>query len=254
MKIVTAIDEDFEQAFIALHNSFKKNTLLGFELICLVYGSEAFRTRIEKRGVDVIYQPDEQQLVEFVSEDHKSFGSIPGASRLLIPSLFKDEERVLFVDADSIILNSLRPFADVNMMGNTIGCSRAMAPIYKQIPGLENTHKKTLALNCGVILFDVQKAREESLMEKYVLLYREVLEEGKYNISRFGLQAIMNLYHLGKFFVFPQEWQNYGQNRTPTKDTLLVHYVGFSKPWLLTIPMKNENMRPLWWKYYELSI
>lgn len=108
--VVTAADAAYWPGVVALYNSFTRNAGPGFEFYAILYGEE-LQDKGRSLGINVI-EPPEWAAV-FPTSSYWPQPSAPMYARLLIPQLFKDHERAIWLDADCIILQALEELADL---------------------------------------------------------------------------------------------------------------------------------------------
>lgn len=119
MLVVSACNEKYAPGVIALHNSIRRNGQPGLEFVCLAYGDDSLRQRLEAKGITVIMNAPYPDGTRFPTGGRwhpgvwDRYPQGMGAecpytqpamyARLLIPQLFPDRERVFWVDADCIV-------------------------------------------------------------------------------------------------------------------------------------------------------
>ncbi len=158
--------------------------------------------------------------------------------RILTPWLLPGEDRVLYLDPDIIVNDSLGSFFHMNLGKD------AMAAV-RDRPYAQIDHRKRLGLgedavyvNSGVILMDLKKMREKKSVEEV----RRLLEErGKEMI--FPDQDIINImwegyirqmpdaYNLNPNILYLKEYLQMPMPQKARKMGKIVHYMGKSKPW-----------------------
>lgn len=92
-------------------------------------------------------------------------GSVSQYSRLFIDRIFDDSvSRVLYLDADTVIENSIKELWNLDLEDNTIGALKdAFSKYYRKNVGLE---ENDIMFNSGVMLIDVKKWRERNVEKR----------------------------------------------------------------------------------------
>jgi lipopolysaccharide biosynthesis glycosyltransferase len=170
-------------------------------------------------------------------------------ARLLIPSVFANYETVLYLDADTWILQDLSPLL-LNQLpdGNTIGAAldpsiaiqveqRAPTPPQTEMGtadvylggklGLESSDDY---FNAGVLVFHPNKMNPASFDDFWV----DRVKSYPYWMAD---QDVLNSYARGRFARLDGSW-NYlmGHNwpKSPAKkDIKILHFTGLARPWLI---------------------
>ena len=157
-------------------------------------------------------------------------------ARLLIPYVFPQAvSKVLYLDADTLVLDSLQPLWEADLHGSAVGA--VLDPIVlKHIksakPGWENIPRVRDYFNAGVLLIDLKHWRELRISEKAV----EYLQA--YPESPFSDQDALNVACDGLWTKLDPRW-NFLDCYKGTKLSQLsaearpsvVHFVTSDKPW-----------------------
>jgi lipopolysaccharide biosynthesis glycosyltransferase len=179
--------------------------------------------------------------------------------RLYIPKVFSDFDRVIYLDADTLVNSDISNLFNVDMGGKSIGAvfdfGMAMARIIKSKspPGTGEVEtdiylKSVLGLknldeyfNSGVLLFDIKKC------DKYMNDVEKILCEGF--PYWFPDQDIFNKLYQGDVYYLDDRWNAFSTNGQMSalfkersksiyskfiksqKDPFIIHYAGPAKPW-----------------------
>lgn len=166
--------------------------------------------------------------------------------RILIPRLVP-EDRVLYLDADTIVNGSLSELFSMNMEDHTIGAVEdfTMAGTF----------------NSGVLLIDNQKLREDPTFTD------DLLAKGQEHTSNDD-QTLLNEHFKGAwlqlpnqynlqigldaavFYTEPNNMAHYNQMVKAAKPRLIIHYSTSDKPWQMT---SSGRLREKWWQYNGLD-
>lgn len=113
---------------------------------------------------------DANKTVDKIKELHiPSYRNSQAANlRLFFDQLIEDDiERIIYIDSDTIINDSLLPLINSNLHGKTVGM--VIDAIGREHKAHLNFSPNELYYNSGVILYDVSKWKEKKYSEKIVL-------------------------------------------------------------------------------------
>lgn len=165
-------------------------------------------------------------------------------------------DRILYIDPDTVILNSLRSFYSADFGGNLIiGAKHFDGFIDKWNRFRLTLRKSDHYINAGVMLMNIEKMREFLTEEKIFSCIRK-------NYFRLYLadQDTINILFDGRIAVYPESIINLDErcfkNLTDTmpekkayeyveQNTLIVHFDGREKPWQ---SVYNGKLK----KYYDM--
>ena len=156
-----------------------------------------------------------------------------------------DSDRVLYLDSDIIVTGELTSLFKLNLKGYSIG---AVDDVYAY-EGRES------GFNAGVLLMDVAKWKEHSIVNRLLELAAE-----KNQAVHLGDQSILNIYFEDNWLALDEEY-NYmvgvdiyhlGQEceRLDDNPPVIVHYASHDKPWNT---YSISRLRELWWTYRDLD-
>lgn len=167
--------------------------------------------------------------------------------RLLIPTIFPQYEKVLYLDSDLLIRKDVAELFDMNLEGATFGASiaRLFYGSYSYITE-ELSLRAEEYFNCGVLVINNRLLRESDIGEKGM----RMLEEKRYHTQD---QDVLNILcqspeNTGKVkFIdgrWNVEWQHLNEEDTDVyidavregtldyvQDPYIIHYTGQKKPW-----------------------
>lgn len=161
--------------------------------------------------------------------------------RFFLPRIFPDLDKVLYLDADTLIMKGIAPLFDVDIndfyLGVTHDCEIVRA---SNFIGIEYSDYFTKILNvdpqnyfqAGVMLVNLKKMREDNITDKLLI----VLE--KIGIPKFVDQDILNMVCQNKVKFIPQCW-NYTWHLRFIDDNYLEH-IGYP----LNVEYKNAQLHP----------
>lgn len=160
-----------------------------------------------------------------------------------------DIERILYLDCDTVILNSLYNLWNTNLNNNIIGAVYEPT-IYKKVKDSINFSDNDPYFNSGVLLIDLVKWRKNNIQDKLIEFYK--LKNGKLfasdqdlinGVLKGNIQYLSPKYNFfTNFYYFPYKelvnqlplYANISSNefklskRYPT----IIHYLGDERPWI----------------------
>jgi lipopolysaccharide biosynthesis glycosyltransferase len=214
--------------------------------------SDHFSLRMRQRVVDSL--PEGSVVIRWVPVDLSSFqefSRLPHISRMtfarfMIPRVIPEGvQRVLYLDADLLVLGDLGPLWDVDLKGAVIGAvlDRILDPQLKaRLPGLENFPRVRDYFNSGVLLIDLDRWRKERISEN-ALQYLT-----NHPDSPYADQDALNVACDGLWTALDMRWNFYDHFRTAIVDIPLaespkiVHFVGSQKPWKASALSLNSDL------------
>lgn len=155
-------------------------------------------------------------------------------ARLLIPRLFPETVgRVLYLDADLLVLDDLEPLWEVDLEGAAVGAvvDALDVPLNHGGPDLEEMPRVRSYFNSGVLLIDLPRWREKKISERAI----EYLT--RYPRSLFPDQDALNVACDGLWKALDPRWnfQNHYETRVagmePAERPAILHFVTSVKPW-----------------------
>ncbi len=166
--------------------------------------------------------------------------------RIFIPSLFKDYDKALYLDADIAVVDDISKLYNEDIGDNMLGvisdgvvnADERLVKYTHEVIGIE----KGKYFNSGILVMNLKKLREEKIEEKFVRLLSE------YNFDTVAPdQDYLNYLCKGSL-----KYLHTGWDRMPVPDSNfndedlhLVHYNMFQKPWKYNNVMYEEHF----WKY-----
>lgn len=205
--------------------------------------SHGFSESTKRRVIDS--QPEGSCLIRWVPVDLTPFaglstlGHISSATyaRLLIPSVLPDGiPRVLYLDADILVLDDLGPIWESNLDGAALGAvlDESLDTHVKMgktsLPGLPSVRDY---FNAAVLLIDLARWRAERITEKALEYLRQ------YPDSPYSDQDALNVACDGMWKTLDRRWNYYQVDLEKPLSELsaaqrpgIVHFHGSLKPWI----------------------
>ena len=171
--------------------------------------------------------------------------------RLLVGELLpKSLERLLYLDVDVIVHQSIEAFYEMDMQGMELAATDdAMIQgnfSAEQTALFADLGEDIRYFNSGMLLYDLKRIRENYSFANYCEAARRV----DYKLT-YPDQDLLNYVHCGKvLFVDNNRYNAFSQNVVLSNETLnslvIVHYAG-RKPW--SSNDTRYEMERLWWLY-----
>lgn len=217
---------------------------------------EGIRCKLEKMGNNLF----SIHISDDIFKDYKTLEHISSSSsyyRLMIPKLI-NQARVLYLDADIIVNESLSDFYYSDLNGALVGVVKDYGlGEYFPFPYLDASVSKKY-FNSGVLLIDCAKWRNEGLVDTLLQTVEEYGDQVLY-----GDQCILNivLREKAKYYSFSENAQvqyieaikqQYGTNQVKLDiPPTIIHYAAKHKPW------DNQNIelfeREKYWFFRHLD-
>jgi len=251
VNIVMAINEKFIMPTRVTIASLKKNKKDEEVNIYILHFN------ISKMGVDLLESDSNDSVhikcIQIAENDFPDFDICFEFSKEIMIKLFaykylpKDIKKVIWLDSDIIILQSLCELYDLDIDDNYFIAykDQIIKKEYLNSIGFDLTKDY---LNVGVMLMNIDKMTKSKTYEKKI---RESLVKN-YNIFKFTEQDLVNTLFIDESIVidYPCKFNRFvdkvHSNELVSEDIGILHYQGFhQKPW------KGCACRHymLWWKY-----
>lgn len=165
----------------------------------------------------------------------KKYSSMPQVTvqtfyKYLIPILLKDIDRVLYMDVDTLVFNSLSSFYNTDFKDN-----------YAAVVSNYDCYKgEDLGLNeyfnAGVVLFNLKKCREENITDQLFKNHIELFDAGK---LKFVDQCVLNYTFRGQVvwcdmkYNVGTQWVKKHERvcKNAVKNAVITHFTTVKKPW-----------------------
>lgn len=190
-----------------------------------------------------------------------AYFSIEMYYRIMIPEIFKQYDKVLYLDCDIVVVHDIAELYDVNLGDNLIGAVRNL---------MHDKMKKYIIyslgvdtekyINSGVILFNCNQCRKEHYTDESFKLL------AKRQDFRYPDQDLINMMSIGRIYYLDPRWNFTWHYRhlqesknlelhlneedmkkfyEYEKNPYLIHYTGEVKPWNNV----NKYLSDYFWKY-----
>ncbi len=175
--------------------------------------------------------------------------------RLILPDMFPEMEKMIYVDCDILFLDDIRDLWDIPLNGHPVAA----------VPGtLAAEHRKTLGLqdgvpyfNAGVMVYNLKLMHQQDRTREFIRLFQEYAGRLKYPD-----QDILNVAFQKQCCYLPLRWNLYSSvYRNPPVPGVyteaeglaaltspgIVHFTGAHKPWRF----KKSNHHPYSYAFYQ---
>lgn len=186
--------------------------------------------------------------------------------KFFMPDIFQDLDKILYIDGDTLILKDLSKLYNTDISDKYLGAVKGPYFHQKMMEDKNGLYsfEKYYTYNCGVILFNLKKLREDNIKEKLIkqksednnkefvtqTAYNEVIPlneikqlspiynfYGSYDKRDFRIYNVKKAYLPYTLFVFSL--------KQFSKKAVIVHYWGQNKPW----SENNVLFADKWWYY-----
>lgn len=188
--------------------------------------------------------------------------------RLLIPILFKNLKKIIYLDCDTIVQSDIAELFQIDLKDNIVAAVRDyhISQIQKDkelyFPGFWNYAHDILCIkdiscyfNSGVMVFDIQKMNEKDIFNQF-------LNVAKINNRYFHDQNILNSVLQYNIMHLDPSWNiqvNMGNDiyiqllSSQYSSPKILHFCSQRKPWNSMLG-KETIWNAIWWKYAKKSI
>lgn len=178
--------------------------------------------------INFITPPDEYRFRGF----HPLHGNLVTYYRLVLPELVDADDRLLYLDSDTISYMDVSPLMEVPMPYACGFVERGVVSHYPEYPFFSRLGlgPETLAFNAGVMLFDLKTWRAEDRTRQLLDFCR------KYSRDLYSSDQTALIAHCGGKFTRLEQRFNmhlYVNDRAqdPELNPGIYHFVGSPKPW-----------------------
>lgn len=172
--------------------------------------------------------------------------TIEGYYRYLIPNLFTNIDRCIYLDADLVVTDSLKDFYDTNI--KEYYCAAIKDLYIEEINYSNEIDIRYTYVNSGVLLMNLTKMRKDNIVEKMFAnseLHKDRIQFQDQDIINITLQGKVK--ELNSIYNFASS--NIAHEKHKRNKAIIIHYTGPIKPW--NTKCKN-HLRYIWRYYNEL--
>lgn len=152
--------------------------------------------------------------------------------RMLIPNLYKDMEKALYIDSDTLVLDDIAKLFETPLEENLVGAIHdgaveTVPPFQDYVKNVVGVNKQEDYFNAGVLLMNLKKMREIDFENKFLTLLGKV----KFDVAQD--QDYLNAICCNKVKHIDSCWNAMPieQLKKDPKDLKIIHYNLAFKPW-----------------------
>ena len=268
VNIAYMVDNNYVPYMItSMHSAIKnknKESVYNFYIIAENFSSENIEKikKIKENNVNIEIIPARQKTLDYSHLGR--FASFKIAmQKIFIPDYLEDVDKVLYLDADTLVQKDLNKIYSTNMGGAYIGATKdgLMYQFPEHITEIGLDWRK-FYFNSGVMLLNLKDMRKDAIIEKSITYFNTHYEV-------FGDQDILNVvvndkvipisyrYNCNSTFFeekdaeFLSNFYNekvYQTSRENYDNAVILHFAGH-KPW--TEWYTHSYLKPLWFEYYK---
>lgn len=163
--------------------------------------------------------------------------------RLKLSQILPDVDRVIYLDCDMVVNDDLEELFNTDLHNNVIGGVLDIRVFGKKV------WKNSKYINAGMILFDLEKFRQENIENIFY-------EYTKNNFDKIktGDQDIINFSLEGRIEILSDVWNvqssNFTNRSSYTQNPKIIHFVAKLKPWHFGSFSYHRNY---YFKYLQLT-
>lgn len=249
VNILLAINENYiNQIKVLLYSILESNKEENFEIFI------AHRNLIKSNKENIINSINNERCkISFIKIEDKEIKELPVYQKrypleiyfriFAVQYLPKNIDRILYLDADTLVINSLKRLYNMDFEGNYFIATTHIGKILKKVNDVRlDMEKENKYINSGVMLMnldalrniDIQKEVEQFLKKNSLKL---ILPDQDIISSIFGghIKLVDSLlYNFGE-----REWNKYNAKNINNKiglkwirkNTVIIHYYSKNKPW-----------------------
>ena len=173
---------------------------------------------------------DENDFTDYKKVQTHYYITLPTFYRLKLPTLLPNVDKIIYFDCDFVVCTSLSSLYSMDLENNiAIGVHDRNKKRVKKNPTY---------INAGMILFDLNKMRENNIEKDFLEWTLKNIETIK-----LGDQEIINEVLKGKIKIAEDEWNvqssNFINRSTYTKNPKAIHIL--AKPWIYATASIHKN-------------
>jgi lipopolysaccharide biosynthesis glycosyltransferase len=236
INIAFAINDSYaDHLLVALFSLLKNNQKHQFKIYVLSIDiSKANKDRVSR-----VCEHFNNAMLEFIKLDKNRFRllklnidyiSIETYFRYIIPEVLPNEKRMLYLDSDLIVVGDIYDLYSTDIKNYCIAGVEDLYIIDEKYKAEINFAENDLYVNAGVLLMDLDKIRENKIVQK---LFDNTIK--LINKIRFQDQDIINMTFKGKIKKLDSKY-NFASHNVLSQpqgigQAIIFHYTGGYKPW-----------------------
>lgn len=197
------------------------------------------------------YRPNLQEYVQYLRNDIGNFPIVVNARLFVEKFLPESLDKVIYLDADIVVLGSLRELWETDLGDNFVGAvpDPNMRLSHRRDIGLPDDHKYFFS---GGLLINLKKWREDRVLDKLLKICLEIKEK-----IEFPDQDVLNTYaSRTSYYPLAGRWTCHPRDFVEG-DTVILHYMGSRHrcpnlpilyKYAAETPYKRLPMQGFWYK------
>jgi len=256
MNIVFAINKSYKDILSVLLLSILENN--SQEFIHFYILNTDFDEK-DKKNYDYLHKSFKNFEISFLKPDASKFKdlklnigyiSIEAYYRYSIAELLSNEDRALYLDADTIVNGSLSELYHTDLGNNYMAGVRDLCIEELGYKEKIDMSENDLYINSGVLLLNLKKMRADNL-EQTLLNNTNNLKD----IIEIQDQDVINITCKGKIkeidSIYNFTHANVSKEKKKHDRAVIIHYTGKIKAWDKDSINKMKN---IWWKYKKIEL
>jgi len=169
--------------------------------------------------------------------------------RLLLPALYPQYDKILYIDADTLVRKDITDLYNIDIENNYFGA--VYDANYKNLATRLWNDGSEEYFNCGILLINAKKLRDDNYMklieekiavngEKYAICDQSIIND-TFKGKIYRLELKWNFYHNEEPFCKVFTTYNEAEYEEALKDPAIVHFCGFYKPWYPTVQCEYKK-------------
>lgn len=250
--ILYTIDNNYSIFTLISINSIIKNNTSDSKYIFHIIESDLteknqklIKNFIEKRNQEVRFYNIDSRIInntQVYNTPSLSYITSIALARLFASDILpKDIDKILYLDADTLVISDISPLYNIELENNFAGLVHDLMPSnYYSIYHFKNGY-----YNSGVILIDLKKWRDNNLSKVFEEYYTKNIDKFTYKSPKeeyFFLvdQDLINIVLDGKILPIHAQWNQQFNNNYKTG---IIHYIGGdNKPWKINRSNKLKKI------------
>ena len=169
--------------------------------------------------------------------------------RLFIAEMFKDYDKAIYIDSDTIVLGDISKLYSYELGDNYVGAANEQVMI--QIDTYGEYVEKVLGINrheffnAGLLVINCEQFRKQKVLNQFVRLLKV------YNFVVTQDEDYLNLICSGHVLWIDQQWNTevIGNIAYDESQFKIIHYIMISKPW----HFNDCRYQDYFWKYAKMT-
>jgi lipopolysaccharide biosynthesis glycosyltransferase len=226
LKVVTGCDDYYVPGVLALANSIDRNVPDGeIEFYCMYFGdvgSEAHDVLEHRLDIEVIANPQYPANTRLpVGGQWVGYSDLAMKAmycRILLPDLFPDEDRVLWLDADTLVMQSLAELETLDFESNSTAQATLATKVSPRASAKDGPQYQKHC--CAVLLYNVpQWKADRSIFDGFVEMMNT------YDGAPGGVvETLMNEYFQDRVLSLGPMWHINAKRKAVPKEAKILHF------------------------------